>query len=259
MRPTSTTKNSGTSHLLPCAGVRTGEAAPAWPWRGAKKKGLQHDVCNPLISWCRKEDSNLRPTDYESVALPTELFRPNRARIIGSRVVRDKCSTPPPRRQPHGLGFTLLELIVTVAIATIVLTLGVPNFQSMLQNNRVRTALSDLTTDLNLARSEAIKRGTNVTVCKSSDGANCTTAADYGQGWIVRSQDGTVLKVHPALPAWLSLVGTANTVSRIDFQSYGRATNGDLAFCKDGQVLAGITISATGRIRSASADEVSCS
>ena len=61
-------------------------------------------------------------------------------------------------------GFTLLELMVTVAVAAILATVAVPGFRDLIQNNRVTTQTNELVSALNFARTEAVKRGRNVAV-----------------------------------------------------------------------------------------------
>lgn len=82
-------------------------------------------------------------------------------------------------------GFTLIELMITLAIAAIVLAIGVPSFQAMMRNNRVIANTNDFLSSLNLARSEAIKRGVGwrVVLCPGT-AAGCAGAA-WGNGWIV--------------------------------------------------------------------------
>jgi len=84
-------------------------------------------------------------------------------------------------------GFTLIELLVVLAIAVIILTTAIPSFQSFIQSNRISSTAYNFVSTLNLARSEAVKRGSLVTVCKSKDEDTCTFDADRGweQGWIV--------------------------------------------------------------------------
>ncbi len=84
-------------------------------------------------------------------------------------------------------GFTLLDLLVTVAIVSILLTLGVPTFQTIIRNNRIVTQTNGLVSSLNLARSEAIKRGVRVTICKASNQNlnNCSVATDWEDGWLI--------------------------------------------------------------------------
>lgn len=88
-------------------------------------------------------------------------------------------------------GLTLIELMVTIAIAAILLALGVPSFIETFANNRVRVQTDDMMVALALARSEAIKKATRVTVCKSSDRTSCTAASSWNQGWIIITDGGT--------------------------------------------------------------------
>lgn len=82
-------------------------------------------------------------------------------------------------------GLTLIELIVVLAVAAIITTTAIPGFQNFIQNNRMSTTVHAFVTSLHLARSEAVKRGDNVTICKSADNATCTGAGGWDQGWIV--------------------------------------------------------------------------
>mgnify|MGYP003381956147 CR=1 FL=1 len=87
-------------------------------------------------------------------------------------------------------GFTLVELMVTLAIAAILLSIAAPNFVSFIKNNRITTITNDLLADLALARSEAAKRGQAVSVCISSDGLTCTGSNWLG-GRLVFADSGT--------------------------------------------------------------------
>jgi type IV fimbrial biogenesis protein FimT len=88
-------------------------------------------------------------------------------------------------------GFTLVELMVTVTIVGIVASLGVPSFLEMINQNRATSLANELAASLNLARSEAIKRGLRVTVCKSANisetAANvvCSTTTSWQNGWLI--------------------------------------------------------------------------
>jgi type IV fimbrial biogenesis protein FimT len=87
-------------------------------------------------------------------------------------------------------GFTLLELLTTIAVLAVIVAIGVPNFRDFVRNSRMTAAANDIVTDFNLARSEAIKRGVPVTLCKSQDGATCDAdAADPFVNWIVFVDD----------------------------------------------------------------------
>lgn len=97
--------------------------------------------------------------------------------IIGKKVplveVRNTC------------GVTLIELIVTLTIAVILLSVAVPSMTSFLNSNRLVTANNDFIADLALARTEAIKQAGQVAVCTSGGGTTCVPAGAWESGWIV--------------------------------------------------------------------------
>jgi len=94
-------------------------------------------------------------------------------------------------------GFTMVELLITIAIALILLTLAVPSFRYVTNSNRIAGELNGLVGDLQFARAEAIKEGLTVTVCVSADGNTCSNATTWQSGWIVFS-DPTNVGVHDA-------------------------------------------------------------
>jgi type IV fimbrial biogenesis protein FimT len=96
-------------------------------------------------------------------------------------------------RSRHG-GFTLLELMITLALAGILVTLAVPSMRQFMRNGRLATASNDLLHSLSIARTEAIKRQKRlVTVCASADpnAAEAALTCSYGtmSGWIVFVDD----------------------------------------------------------------------
>jgi len=88
-------------------------------------------------------------------------------------------------------GFTLTELMVTLAVAGVLAMVAVPNMRTFLQNNRLSSASNDLLRSFNLARTEAIKHQANVVVCAVADPTLAVPVCSYGpfKGWIV-FQDG---------------------------------------------------------------------
>lgn len=91
----------------------------------------------------------------------------------------------PIRAHHRQLGLTLIELMVAITVMGVLMAIGIPSFQSSIASSRVTTTNNDFASSMALARSEAIRRGTRITVCKSNDGATCVTAGDWAQGWIV--------------------------------------------------------------------------
>jgi type IV fimbrial biogenesis protein FimT len=86
-------------------------------------------------------------------------------------------------------GFTVIELMFTVMILAVLVTIGVPGMLGFVRNSRMSSAANDIVTDYAYARSEAIKRGIPVTLCKSQNGTACdTTNAAFGR-WIVFVDD----------------------------------------------------------------------
>lgn len=83
-------------------------------------------------------------------------------------------------------GFTLIELMVTVVVAGILLTLAVPSMRTFIQNARIANQTNEFIADLNFARTEAIKRGANVTLCKSLNPTAATPdCAITGTDWAI--------------------------------------------------------------------------
>lgn len=99
---------------------------------------------------------------------------------------------PSPIRSPRSTqqGFTLVELVVTVALVAILATLAFPDYSEFVRQWRRDSATRALTTSLQLARSEAIKSTRKVMVCPSTDGASCVESTEWNTGWIVFVDDG---------------------------------------------------------------------
>jgi type IV fimbrial biogenesis protein FimT len=135
-------------------------------------------------------------------------------------------------------GFTVIELMVTLVVAAVLLTLGVPSFSNTIEQNRLSTQINNLISTLQYARSESVKTGKRITVCKSNTGTGCvTTAAGYESGWIVFEDDSPadgdfdvgeqLLKVHEAMDSNLTLRGNNRFVNFISYLPTGGIANAD--------------------------------
>ena len=155
-------------------------------------------------------------------------------------------------------GFTLQELLTTLTIASLIGT-TVPSLQNMLAKNRIATQVNRLVGDMNLSRSEAIKRKKLVRLCKSSDGVSCSDSSEWQEGWITYEDnnqnkslddDERVLRVQGALKGKTTI--RYNGGSYITFSSTGFArSNGTFTFCDQRGTPDSRTVilSRTGRVR----------
>jgi type IV fimbrial biogenesis protein FimT len=155
-------------------------------------------------------------------------------------------------------GLTLIELMITLAIAGVLIATAAPNMREFIQNNRSATQINELQATLSLARSEAIKRNTGITVCRSSNGTSC--AGNWQDGWIIfvdSNFDGAVdadtdpLRVHGGLVAGNTL---RFTQARISYANTGLArtgSNGIFIHCdsRGAENARGILVGPSGRAR----------
>lgn len=167
-------------------------------------------------------------------------------------------------------GFTLVELMATLAVLAILLGLAVPAFGTITERSREADALYRLTTSMALARISAVRLGTPVTACPSSDGLTCRGDSDWSHGWIVYADPqrtpnpldaGKVLEASDRLGHGIAALGTAGR-PRLRFSPRGWSAgyNQTVRLCSaDGRMLARLTVNNAGRTRTeAAADGVTC-
>ena len=87
--------------------------------------------------------------------------------------------------QSFQTGFSVLELMITLSVASILLLTGIPSFQQFTFRQHMKAALASLHNDLMMARSEAVHRNTRVVSCPGSPATGCSDASDWSAGWIV--------------------------------------------------------------------------
>lgn len=118
-------------------------------------------------------------------------------------------------------GFTLIELVVSIAVAAILATLAAPSFREFIATQRIRNASFDLTSALTLARSEAITRNASVSLLR--------TATTWGGGWTVSEGAGTPALLNQQAYGNLSITDSAN-LGTITYGNDGRSTTASTSF-----------------------------
>lgn len=161
-------------------------------------------------------------------------------------------------------GFTLVELLVTLLVATLLLTLGVPAMRDFVLDGRIVAATNDFVTSVNLARATAIKQQRNAQICVSTTWNNipptpptCTGGTNWTDGWVVWvDQDAdTVLDLNEVLrvgenqTGGTSLAGAASTLFQYDATGFVNAGDTvDVCDGRAGETGRRITVAATGRV-----------
>ncbi len=166
-------------------------------------------------------------------------------------------------------GFTLLEMLIVIAVIATVVAIGVPAMGTFIQNDRLTTQINTLVGHLSLARSEAVKRAQGVAVCVSNNTTSCTGTNNWAQGWIVYvdvngngARDGgeEILRVKQALEGGNTLKpATIGSQVTYDYRGFASgASVGSFSLCDSRGATYGkaIAISNTGRVRKESS--VSC-
>lgn len=133
-------------------------------------------------------------------------------------------------------GFTLTELIVTVALLAIVTSFAIPGMQTLVVNNRVSTLANEFTSGLSYTRGEAVNRNMCVTMCitnnPNAESPTCTTALnDWNNGWIIFANPNcndsalddrdVLLQVYEGAPTGPQLTTVGTNIRRITFTARG--------------------------------------
>ncbi|MBW8312603.1 MAG: GspH/FimT family pseudopilin [Rhizobium sp.] len=143
---------------------------------------------------------------------------------------------------PRPAGFTLLELVITVAVLAIALGIAIPSFQGITNRNRLTSVANEVVAAMQLTRMEAIRRNQRVVMCPSTNGSTCS-----GANWmrmIVREADaaGEVVREFQFSGRGMAIKSSSNVDD-----------NNQIAFTSSGFARVGGTTNATGGLSVCSA------
>ena len=141
-------------------------------------------------------------------------------------------------------GLTLIELLVALSIVAILAAVALPSFQYVIQSVQVGSAVNSFLADIRFARSEAIRRGGSVVLCRSDDPqaaapvcSDAAAAAGWASGWIVfqelglmaaggdKDPEDPLLRVQAPLTAIGAIASSQQAVSKFRFTATGRLLN----------------------------------
>jgi type IV fimbrial biogenesis protein FimT len=168
------------------------------------------------------------------------------------------------RQPPANRGYSLYELVMTLTLVGLILTLGLPSFGSLVADKRLRVETDALFHAVHLARKSSIVRRHVVSLCPSVDGRSCRPGYDWSDGWILFANadrddppqvdaDDTVIRRHSVDDGVQILANRQGFTLR---STQLRATNGTLVVCdREGRTQPrALVVSYTGRPRVARAD-----
>lgn len=171
--------------------------------------------------------------------------------------------------QKNITGFTLFELMITIAVISLVFSVGVPMMKTFVVSNRLVTQANELIGAMAYARSEAVKRNKTVTICRRKiDSKECggTTAEGWKGGWLIFENKGSnmpialtdadILRIYKPLSGNNYLNGGTKFPNYISYLPNGRSnTNGTFTLCAydagsdNQQNIRKLIVSNTGRAR----------
>jgi len=183
--------------------------------------------------------------------------------------------TMQPRTGQSQTGLTLIELMVTLAVGAIVVTMATP-ISNLMKRNQTTTNLHEFITTLNFARSEAITRGNNIVICRANPADQNACAVDavdpipWEQGWVVFTDTnlsggpdaGEILRRHGPLSGGYTLRVSGRNAITYDRIGLARDSIATWSLCdktEEVQFKRGVQLAVTGKVNLVDGATVSCS
>ncbi|ABV86421.1 GspH/FimT family pseudopilin [Shewanella pealeana] len=168
---------------------------------------------------------------------------------------------------PHKTtGFTLIELMVTLVVATILIVIAVPSFTIFYAQARADSNIRKIQQSIQLARNHAVSYGSRVTVCPiTAQGCsenwrnNITVFSDSGQPNLIDGNDRVIYQVGPFNTK--DYVGYNRPAIRFLPDGLASGTNGTLSYCPDtinNSESRAVIVSQSGRVRFSQKNDISC-
>ena len=157
-------------------------------------------------------------------------------------------------------GFTLLELMVTIGVLAILVSMALPSYRSFMERQKIRSAVNEWQSAYYFAQREAMRLKQSVTFCGSADGEKCaSTADDFSEGWIVFHKDSEnkniILQDKVFKKNEFSISANGNTFKKdgFKFMANGRLGSGTATITVkmkngDDSRSSGLSVNAAGRL-----------
>ena len=125
-------------------------------------------------------------------------------------------------------GFTLPEIMIAILIAGVLLTIGMPRLNKVIEGRQLVGQATEVASALSFARAEATSRGSNVVICSSEDRSTCSDDNDWSTGWIIYSdKNGDGIATDPTEAEILKTEGAMNgevtLVADVTFLSFNQS------------------------------------
>ena len=162
-------------------------------------------------------------------------------------------------------GWSLLELLIALVIAALLLTFGMPAYRDWMASQQLLHHAQLLAQTLTLARTEAVKHGYRVNVCKSADGRQCDDTVRWDDGFLMHTDDDAdgvidvdevLLRVEGPAPQGITIEANRPVDDYVSFTSLGHARllsgalqMGTFTVCKPGRNALLVVLANSGRVR----------